>query len=326
MAWRWLRAIRRRVREHVDLAVECAALRHQVAILQRSRSRHPRLGPWDRLLWAFLSRYWPRWREALVLVQAETVLRWDRPGGGRMRLLPRFRRRRRGGRPRIDAEIRDLISHMARDNVLWGAPRIHGELLMLGFNVSQATVSRYIRGCVRPRSPGWQSFLRTQLFSNGLRQATDQGEAITECREAGPGSAVANDVRPAKWMGDRWAAERSARGSAGRRPPSSGRINAQIHSLIERRPLHVRTNGVMVLPSCRIGGPQPRAPPPCRSGGADEVLRRHTISSALPCAQGAHGRRASICSGSVKVRTDLIHRCELGIGGAFEAPLFAACA
>ena len=114
MAWRWLRAIQRRIREHVDLAVECAALRHQVAILQRSRSRHPRFGPWDRLLWAFLSRYWPRWREALVLVQAGTVLRWDRQRAGRMRLIPRFRRRRRGGRPRIDAEIRDLISHMAR--------------------------------------------------------------------------------------------------------------------------------------------------------------------------------------------------------------------
>jgi hypothetical protein len=78
MVWRWLRAVRRRVREQVDLAVECAALRHQVAILQRSRSRHPRFGPWDRLLWACLSRYWLRWREALVLVQAETVLRWDR--------------------------------------------------------------------------------------------------------------------------------------------------------------------------------------------------------------------------------------------------------
>ena len=167
MAWRWLRAIRRRVRKRADLAVECAALRHQVAILQRSRSRHLRFGPWDRLLWAFLSRYWPRWREALILVRAETVLRWDRQRGDRMRLLPRFRRSRRGGRPRIDAEIRDLISRVARDNMLWGAPRIHGELLMLGFNVSQATVSRYLRRCVRPRSPGWRNFL--QLFSNGLR-------------------------------------------------------------------------------------------------------------------------------------------------------------
>ena len=83
MAWRWLRAIRRRVRKRADLAVECAALRHQVAIPQRSRSRHLRFGPWDRLLWAFLSRYWPRWREALILVRAETVLRWDRQRGDR---------------------------------------------------------------------------------------------------------------------------------------------------------------------------------------------------------------------------------------------------
>jgi hypothetical protein len=83
-----------------------------------------------------------------------------------MRLLPRFRCVKRGGRH---------------------GPRIHGELLMLGFNVSQATVSRYLRRCVRPRSPGWRSFLRTQLFSNGLRQAIDEGEAITERREAGPG-------------------------------------------------------------------------------------------------------------------------------------------
>jgi hypothetical protein len=276
MAWRWLRAIQRRVRERADLAAECAALRHQVAILQRSRSRHLRFGAWDRLLWAFLSRYWPRWREALVLVEAETVLRWDRQRGGGMRLLPRFRRSRRGGRPRIDAEIRDLISRMARDNVLWGAPRIHGELLMLGFNVSQATVSRYLRRCVRPRSPGWRSFLRTQLFSNGLRQAIDEGEAITEWREAGPGSAAANDVRPAKWMGDRSAAERSARGSPGRCPPRYGRVNVQIHSLSERRPLHVRANVMIVLPLCLIGCPQPRAPPPCRSAGADEVLSRDT--------------------------------------------------
>ena len=165
------------------------------------------------------------------------------------------------------SEIRDLISRMARDNMLWGAPRIHGELLMLGFNVSQATVSRYLRRCVRPRSPGWRSFLRTQLFSNGLRQAIDEGEAITEWREVGPGSAAANDVRPAKWMGDRWAAERPARGSAGRHPLSSGRINGQIHSLIERRSLHVRTKLMTVLTPYRIGCPQPRAPPPCRSAG-----------------------------------------------------------
>jgi hypothetical protein len=193
-----------------------------------------------------------------------------------MRLLPRFRRSRRGGRPRIDAEIRDLINRMARDNVLWGAPRIHGELLMLGFRVSQATVSRYLRRCVRPRSPGWRSFFRTERFSNCLPQAIDGGAAITEWREARPGSAPAT-VRPAQWMGDRWVTERSTRGSAGIRPPSSRRINFQIHSLIECRPLHVQTNAMIALPFGRSGCSQPRAPPSCRTGGADEVLRRDRL-------------------------------------------------
>ena len=179
-----------------------------------------------------------------------------------MRLLPRFRRIRRGGRPRVDAEIRDLISRMAPDNMLWGAPRIHGELLMLGFNVSQATVSRYLRKCVRPRSPGWRSFLRTQGFSNGLRQAIDEGEAITEQREAGPGSAAANDVGPAQWMGDRCVPERSARGSAGRRPSSYARIDVQTHSLRERRPPNVRTNAMIARPLCLIG--RPHADPEAR--------------------------------------------------------------
>jgi hypothetical protein len=81
MAWRWLRAIRRRVREHVDLAVECAALRHQVAIPQRSRSRHPRFGPWDRLLWAVLFQYWPRMAQTLSLLKTPSAPP-DRHGGG----------------------------------------------------------------------------------------------------------------------------------------------------------------------------------------------------------------------------------------------------
>ena len=101
-----------------------------------------------------------------------------------------------------------------------------------------------------------------ELSSNpAFLQAIDEGEAITEWSEAGPGSAAANDVRPAKRMEDRWVMEQSARASAGRRPPSFGRIDVPIHSLIERRPLHVRTNVMIVLSLCRIGCPQPRAPP-----------------------------------------------------------------
>ena len=232
-----------------------------------------------------------------------------------MRLLPRFRRSRRGGRPRIDAEIRDLISRMARDNMLWGAPRIHGELLMLGFNVSQATVSRYLRRCVRPRSPGWRSFLRTQLFSNGLRQAIDEGEAITEWREVGPGSAAANDVRPAKWMGDRWAAERPARGSAGRHPLSSGRINGQIHSLIERRSLHVRTKLMTVLTPYRIGCPQTRAPPPCRSAGGGRGFEkdRETNGTSTKCSSGS--RECSTIYGAPWIRRALCSTSSFSHGG-----------
>jgi hypothetical protein len=166
LAWRWLKAIQCWVRERAELALECAALRHQVVILQRSRPRHRRFGPWDRLLWIFLSRYWPRWRKALVLVQAETVLPGTDSEASVCASYQNFGASGgEGGGRELNVEIRNLIRRMARDNVLWGVPRIRAELLMLGFNVSQATVLRHLRRCVRPRSPGWRSFLRTQLFS-----------------------------------------------------------------------------------------------------------------------------------------------------------------
>jgi hypothetical protein len=271
VAWRWLRTIRRRVREHVDLALECAALRHQVAILQKSRPRHLRIGPWDRLLWAFLSRYWRGWREALVLVQAETVLRWGRQRGGLKRLIG-SRRRRRGGRPRIDAEIRDLISRMARNNVLWGAPRIHGELLMLGFKVSQATVSRYLRKCVRPASPGWRAFIRTQFFLNGVNAETsevfDHSGSIAGQHHTAPLYATANRVTLRRWVRDRRATKRSARGSGDRCAASCGRANVQVHSLTERYTLRLWTDvATFGLPD-GIGLSQPRAPPLRRTPNA----------------------------------------------------------
>jgi putative transposase len=95
----------------------------------------------DRLFWILLSRWWPRWRESLLIVQAETVLRWRRDAWSTIWRY-RARGRWRGGRPRVSSEVRHLIAQMARQNFLWGVPRIHGELLMLGFTVSQATVSR----------------------------------------------------------------------------------------------------------------------------------------------------------------------------------------
>ena len=127
----WLREQRGRRHKRWDLVFEHLALQHQVRVLQRSGTRRPRLTPWDRLFWLILSRLWSRWRSSLIIVQPGTVLKWRRQG---LRLV--FERRHdgrwRGGRPRVDAEVREFIAHMARANLLWGAPRIHGELLKLG--------------------------------------------------------------------------------------------------------------------------------------------------------------------------------------------------
>ncbi len=117
------------------------ALRLQISVLKRKNHR-PRLSPWDQLFWVFLRRVWSRWAEVLVVVKPETVVRWPR---GVARLYWRFlSRRKESGRPRISSELRQLIERMAKENPTWGAPRIHGELLKIGFEVSERTVSRYL--------------------------------------------------------------------------------------------------------------------------------------------------------------------------------------
>ena len=103
-----------------DLLLEMLALRHQLTVLARSNRR---FRPSDRLLWLILRRMWPRWRDALVLVQPATVDRWHRDRFDRRW----WRRARRPGRPRIDSQCRDLIGRLADENRLWGAPRIHGD-------------------------------------------------------------------------------------------------------------------------------------------------------------------------------------------------------
>jgi putative transposase len=153
---RMVTAIRLAVWTRRDLLLEILALRHQVAVLTRSNRRFRRS---DRLLWLILRRIWPRWRGALVLVQPATVERWHRDSGARRW----WRRSRRPGRPRIDAQSRDLIGRLAEENCLWGAPRIHRELLKLGVVVSERTVSRYLRE--RPNRPSrtWRTFLANHL-------------------------------------------------------------------------------------------------------------------------------------------------------------------
>ena len=155
---KWLGIIGRTLlstlRTQRGLAVENLALRQQLAVLKHRHPR-PRLTDADRLFWVALSRVWTDWRESLHIVQPETVLRWHRQG---FRYYWRWRSRRRG-HPRIDAEIRNLIRRMCRANPLWGAPRIHGELLKLGIEVSEATVSKYMIRRRGPPSQTWRTFL-----------------------------------------------------------------------------------------------------------------------------------------------------------------------
>jgi putative transposase len=129
-----------RVRSRGSLELELVALQHQVTVLRRQRPSQPRLFAADRLLWVWLYRIWPKVLDAMVLVKPATVIDWPRKG---FRLYWR-RRSRHLGRPGMNREVRKLIRQMSQANPLWGAPRIHGKLLKLGIELSQATVGRHL--------------------------------------------------------------------------------------------------------------------------------------------------------------------------------------
>ncbi len=152
-----LAALRVFVCSRSDTALEVLALRQQVAVLKRQRPR-PTLTRLDRFFWTTLRHLWPRWSDVLLIVKPETVVRWHRAG---FRLYWRWRSRQRGGRPRISEEMRTLIRRLAAENADWGAPRIHGELLKLGFDVSERSVARYLRRVPRRGDPAsrWSAFL-----------------------------------------------------------------------------------------------------------------------------------------------------------------------
>jgi putative transposase len=147
-------------RSRAALHLEILALRHQLQVLPRSRPRRLRLATMDRWLWAWLARSWGSWRTALVIVKPETVIAWYRKG---FRLFWTWTSRRRGGRPPVPPDVRTLIRTMSRENPLWGAPRIHGELLKLGVDVSQATVAKYMARPTTPSSQSWRTFLTNHL-------------------------------------------------------------------------------------------------------------------------------------------------------------------
>ena len=139
------------------LETENLLLRHQLTIaLRRAPPRFRLLGS-DRALLIWMTRLWPSLLDSVQVVQPETVLRWHRAG---FKAFWRWKSRKRAGRPKIDHGLRDLIQRMSKENPQWGASRIHGELLMLGFEVAQSTVSKYIVRVGTPPSQNWKTFLR----------------------------------------------------------------------------------------------------------------------------------------------------------------------
>jgi len=139
------------------LEAENAALRHQLIVLRRKVRGRVRLTNSDRWFFIQLYRWFPSTLQVLTIIQPETLVRWHRAG---FRGYWRWKSRARGGRPKIEMDLRALIRRMSIENPLWGAPRIHGELLKLGFEVAQSSVAKYMVKRRGPPSQGWHTFLR----------------------------------------------------------------------------------------------------------------------------------------------------------------------
>jgi putative transposase len=144
-------------RSRAALELEHIALRHQIGVLKRSAGKRPKLTAADRLFWVFLSRVWCDWRSALDIVKPATAIAWHRKG---FRLFWTWKiRHGRAGRPAASREVRDLIRRMSRENPIWGAPHIHGELLKLGIEISETSVAKYMARQRKPPSQTWRTFL-----------------------------------------------------------------------------------------------------------------------------------------------------------------------
>ena len=145
---------------HARLHLEVLALRQQLAMVTQRNQRRFHFRQRERFFWVWLYRLWPGCLDTLRIFKPDTLARWHRRG---FRLYWRWRSRsRRGGRPSIPQDVRDLIRRISQENPLWGAPRVHGELLMLGFEVSQSTVANYMIRQGKPPSQSWLTFLRNQ--------------------------------------------------------------------------------------------------------------------------------------------------------------------
>src|SRR5262245_7587947 len=196
-AWglRSLSGARERLRQRRDLLLEFIVLHHQLAVLQRTGTRRPCFRTSERLFWVFLSRWCANWQRNLIIIQPATVLRWRRRGLWAI-WVSGSRRRWRGGRPRISSEVRALVARMSLENFLWGAPRIHGELLKLGFDVSQATVSRYMLRRTYSPSQSWRSFLRNQALGFGTIGPGEAGRISDQVLSSAGGSSGLSRAPP----------------------------------------------------------------------------------------------------------------------------------
>jgi hypothetical protein len=169
------------------LEAENAALRHQVIVLRRRVSGRVQLTNGDRLFLVMLYRWFPSVLKAITIIRPETLVRWHRAG---FRRYWRWKSRSLGGRPTIEADLRALIRRMSAENPLWGAPRIHGELLKLGFEVAQSSVAKYMvkrcghrcHGPVRCSDHWLRSALCPRRHSAGPpRPCLDQCHIASDC-------------------------------------------------------------------------------------------------------------------------------------------------
>src|SRR2546425_146561 len=173
-------------------------LRHQLNIALRQAPPRLRLRGSDRALLVWMTRLWPSLLGAAQVVEPETILRWHRAG---WKAFWRWKSRKRAGRPKIDRGLRDLIQRMSKENQQWGASRIHGELLMLGFEVAQSTVSKYIVRGGTPPSQSWKTFgvLQSGAHALGVGQgcAPGSGDSAVWCHCRHPNFVrVAPSIRP----------------------------------------------------------------------------------------------------------------------------------
>src|SRR5215470_4392562 len=173
------------------LEAENAALRHQLAVLRRKVRGRIELANSDRLFLIQLYRWFPSVLHAITIIQPETLMRWHRAG---FRRYWRWKSRCLGGRPQIEGELRALIRRMSVENPLWGAPRIHGELLKLGFEVAQSSVAKYMVKRAGPPSQGWSTFLRNHAPSIAAMER-QQHRVIGQPIGVELGSVIAPDRR-----------------------------------------------------------------------------------------------------------------------------------